>query len=171
VNTDISITLATTEDAAAIAEVISLAARDLTAKFGQGHWSAIATEKGVLNGMSRSKILIAKNGKEVVGTLRLTTARPWVIDPDYFTPVQHPVYLVDMAVRPDHQRIGVGKSLIEEAKSIATKLTGDAIRLDAYEGSAGAGEFYKKCGFSEKGRIIYRTVPHIYFEWLIKSSK
>ena len=169
-NTDVSITLATTEDAAAIAEVISLAARDLTAKFGQGHWSAIATEKGVLNGMGRSKILIAKNAEEVVGTLRLTTTRPWVIDPDYFTPVQHPIYLVDMAIRPDHQRMGVGKLLIEEAKSITTKWTGDAIRLDAYEGSAGAGEFYKKCGFTERGRIVYRTVPHIYFEWLIKSS-
>jgi GNAT superfamily N-acetyltransferase len=168
VNANVSITLATTEDAAAVAEVISLAARDLTAKFGQGHWSTIASEKGVLNGMSRAKILIAKDGPVVVGTLRLTTTRPWVIDPDYFTPVRRPIYLVDMAVRPDHQRITVGKSLISAAKLMATDWGGDAIRLDAYEGVAGAGDFYKKCGFTERGHIVYKTVPHIYFEWLIQ---
>ena len=163
----VSITLATTENAAAIADVISKAAQDLTLKHGQGHWSAVATEKGVLNGMGRAKILIAKQGTEVVGTLRLTTTRPWVIDPDYFTLVKHPVYLVDMAVHPGYQRIGIGRLLIERAKSMSAAWGGDAVRLDAYEGSAGACEFYQKCGFTERGRIIYKTVPHIYFEWLI----
>jgi GNAT superfamily N-acetyltransferase len=163
----VSITLATTENAAAIADVISQAARDLTFKHGQGHWSSVASAKGVLSGMGRAKILIAKQGNDIVGTLRLTTTRPWVIDPDYFTSVKHPVYLVDMAVHPNYQRIGIGRLLIERAKSMAAAWGGDAIRLDAYEGSAGACEFYHKCGFTERGRIVYKTVPHIYFEWLI----
>lgn len=165
---NVSISLATPEDAAAIAEVISEAARDLTAKHGQGHWSAVATGKGVLNGMGKAKVLLAKANGQVVGTLRLTASRPWVIDPAYFTPVARPVYLVDMAVRPGFQRIGVGRSLIETAKNMATALAGDSIRLDAYEGAAGAGAFYEKCGFTDRGHIVYKTVPHIYFEWLIK---
>lgn len=166
-NISVSITLATTGDAAAIAKVISLAARDLASKHGEGHWSSVATEKGVLSGMGRAKVLIARTGEEIVGTLRLTTTRPWVIDPAYFTTVPRPIYLVDMAVHPNHQRAGVGRALIEEAKSFAKAWPGNAIRLDAYEGAAGAGGFYIKCGFSERGRIIYKTVPHIYFEWLI----
>jgi ribosomal protein S18 acetylase RimI-like enzyme len=167
VDINVSILLATSDDAAAIAEVISEAAHDLTDKHGHGHWSAIASQKGVLNGMSKAKVLVAKTGNKVVGTLRLTPSRPWVIDPAYFTPVPRPVYLVDMAVRPGYQRIGVGRSLIEQAKVMAAALTGDSIRLDAYEGVAGAGGFYEKCGFSEMGHILYKTVPHIYFEWLI----
>jgi ribosomal protein S18 acetylase RimI-like enzyme len=167
VNINVSILLATSADAAAIAEVISEAAHDLTDKHGQGHWSAIASQKGVLNGMSKAKVLVAKTGNTVVGTLRLTPSRPWVIDPAYFTPVPRPVYLVDMAVRPGYQRVGVGRALIEQAKVMAAALTGDSIRLDAYEGVAGAGGFYEKCGFSEMGHILYKTVPHIYFEWLI----
>jgi ribosomal protein S18 acetylase RimI-like enzyme len=163
----VSISLATPQEAAAIAEVISQAAHDLTVKHGQGHWSAVATEKGVLNGMSKAKVLVALNGGDVIGTLRLTSSRPWVIDPAYFTPVPRPVYLVDMAVRPGYQRLGVGRSLIEQAKTLSTALSGDSIRLDAYAGVAGAGGFYEKCGFTEMGQIVYKTVPHIYFEWLI----
>ncbi|HEX6428570.1 MAG TPA: GNAT family N-acetyltransferase [Niastella sp.] len=170
-NIDVLIALATPDDAAAIADVISEAARDLTAKHGQGHWSAVATGKGVLNGMNKAKVLVARNGSAIIGTLRLTSLRPWVIDPAYFTPVPRPVYLVDMAVRPGYQQIGVGRSLIEEAKAMATALGGDSIRLDAYAGIAGAGGFYEKCGFTEMGQIEYKTVPHIYFEWLIEKTE
>ena len=44
------------------------------------------------------------------------------------------------------------------------KWPGDAIRLDAYDSQAGAGEFYRKCGFREAGRASYRGTPLIYFE-------
>jgi ribosomal protein S18 acetylase RimI-like enzyme len=160
--------VATSTDAQAIAEVISEAAHDLTGKHGHGYWSAVASSKGVLSGMSKAKVLVAKTGNKVVGTLRLTASRPWVIDPAYFTQVPRPVYLVDMAVRPGYQRIGVGRALIEQAKVMASALSGDSIRLDAYEGIAGAGGFYEKCGFTDKGHVLYKTVPHIYFEWLIE---
>jgi GNAT superfamily N-acetyltransferase len=168
VNINLSIFLATADDAAAIADVITEASQDLTDKHGQGQWSAVATKKGILSNMSKARVLVAKVNNTVVGTLRLTASRPWVIDPAYFTPVYRPIYLVDMAVRPGYQRIGVGRALIEQAKAMAAALTGDSIRLDAYDGVAGATGFYEKCGFTEMGHIEYKKVPHIYFEWLIK---
>jgi ribosomal protein S18 acetylase RimI-like enzyme len=168
VNINVSIYLATTDDAADIAEVITEAAQDLTDKHGEGHWSAVATKKGITISMSKARVLVAKIDNKVVGTLRLTASRPWVIDPAYFTPVHRPIYLVDMAVRPGYQRIGVGRALIEQAKAMAAALTGDSIRLDAYEGVAGACGFYEKCGFTEMGHILYKKVPHVYFEWLIQ---
>jgi len=33
-----------------------------------------------------------------------------------------------------------------------------------------AGDFYRKCGFTEKGRIVYRKVPLICFELVIVDS-
>jgi GNAT superfamily N-acetyltransferase len=72
-----------------------------------------------------------------------------------------------MAVHPDEQRQGLGRLCIQEARRIATAWPSDAIRLDAYDAAAGAGEFYSKCGFREVGRVTYRKAPLIYFEALL----
>jgi ribosomal protein S18 acetylase RimI-like enzyme len=72
-----------------------------------------------------------------------------------------------MAVAPDLQRRGVGRLCREEAAKVAKKWPGDAIRLDAYDAEAGAGEFYRKCGFREVGRASYRNTPLVYYEMLM----
>jgi ribosomal protein S18 acetylase RimI-like enzyme len=72
-----------------------------------------------------------------------------------------------MAVHPDRQRKGIGRSCLDEAVRIARDWPGDAIRLDAYDAETGAGEFYRKCGFREVGRTSYRNTPLIYFELLL----
>ena len=101
-----------------------------------------------------------------MGLVRLTTKKPWAIDPDYFKPVRRPLYLVDMAVEPSRQRKGVGRRLIEEAKQLAVEWPADAVWLDAYAEHTAA-RFYEKCGFSEVGRVTYRGVPLVYFEMLL----
>jgi hypothetical protein len=45
-----------------------------------------------------------------------------------------------------------------------------AVRTSAYDGAAGAGPFYAKCGFRETGRVTYRTIPMIYFEMIFGSG-
>jgi GNAT superfamily N-acetyltransferase len=163
----LSLTTALPGDAAGIAAVMNEAAQHLTLRYGKGHWSYEVTEKTVKTGISpHSKVLLAKEDNAIVGTLRLTIKKPWAIDPSYFTKVLRPVYLVDMAVRPDMQRKKVGEFMLREAKTFAVSWLAEAIRLDAYDHEAGAGEFYHKCGFTEKGRVVYRKSPLIYFEWL-----
>jgi ribosomal protein S18 acetylase RimI-like enzyme len=56
---------------------------------------------------------------------------------------------------------------MKEAERIARACGADAIRLDAYDATAGAGGFYAKCGFTEKGRVTYRNAPLIYYELLL----
>jgi len=144
------------------------AAQHLTSRYGKGHWSYEVTEKSVKTGISTySKVLVAKQDGIIVGTFRLTGKKPWAIDPSYFTKVLLPVYLVDMAVRPDMQRQGIGEFMLQEAKTLAASWPAEAIRLDAYDHEAGASEFYRKCGFIEKGRAVYRKSPLVYFEWLV----
>ena len=58
--------------------------------------------------------------------------------------------LVD--VHPELQRSGISRQLIDRVKAMAKEWPVDAIRLDAYDGAAGAGPFYKKCGFKKLGR-------------------
>ena len=160
--------IATPSEAAAIAALKNESAHQLTLRFGKGHWGYQCTEKGMLYDMKgNSKVLAAKNDEGIVGTLRLTTKKPWAIDINYFTRVPQPVYLVDMAVHPKWQRKGIGRFMLQKIKPLVIAWPAQAIRLDAYDNAAGAGEFYRKCGYTERGRVVYKNNPLIYFEWLV----
>ncbi len=159
--------LAGDDDAPALAALHSAVADHLTRTFGHGHWSSSASEHGVRRGIMGSTVIVARGADGIAGTLRLATKKPWALDPNVFEPVRRPLYLLDMAVSPAAQRHGIGRRLIEEALLVAKRVPGDAIRLDAYDASAGAGEFYRKCGFREVGRAESRGVPLVYFERLL----
>lgn len=157
---------ASANDAVELVHLRNDAAQRLTELFGPGIWSHQISEKSIHNGLKSSKILTARWRGRIVGTLRLGTKKPWAIDPAYFTGVPRPIYLVDMAVLPAKQRQGVGRLLLAHALAWAWKWPGDAVRLDAFDADAGAGDFYLKCGFRPRGRIVYRETPLLYFEML-----
>lgn len=159
--------LATADDAAAIASLRTSVAEHLTAQYGKGPWSSSSSEKGVLFHLRTSRIYVARGENGLVATLRLATRKPWAIDREYFSASLKPLYLTDMAVEPNLQRSGIGRLCLEEARRIGREWPGDAIRLDAFDAEAGAGEFYRKCGFREVGRVSYRNIPLIYFEMLL----
>jgi GNAT superfamily N-acetyltransferase len=117
--------------------------------------------------MRHSQVFVLRDGTDIHATFRFTTRKPWAIDKNYFAETDRPLYLLSMAVAPAHQRQRLGSRCLEEAKRLATDWPADAIRLDAFDGSAGAGDFYRKCGFQEVGRTTYRDVPLIYFEMLL----
>jgi GNAT superfamily N-acetyltransferase len=163
----LSFSIATPADAPALAALHTASSADLTQRFGHGFWSHVATEKGVLFSMRHARVLIARRGKTVVGTLRLANKKPWAIDVSYFTPVKKAIYLTGMAVLPRLQRQGIGRLLLQKAVEEARGWPADAIRLDAFNADAGAGGFYARCGFRETARVIYKKDPLIYFELVL----
>ena len=163
-----SIAPAALPDAPALAALHTAASEDLTSRYGKGPWSMKTSEKGVLHAMRTSQVFVARDGAELVGTLRLTTTKPWAIDIKYFVQSSRPLYLLSMAVAPNRQRQGIGRRCLEEAKRLARSWPADSLRLDAYDAEAGAGPFYARCGFKEVGRNTYRAVPLIYFEALLR---
>jgi GNAT superfamily N-acetyltransferase len=171
----LSIAVASEADAAELAALRTDVADHLTRRYGQGHWSALVTERGERRSLKATRIIVARDvisdasdgASAIVGTFRLGIKKPWAIDTAYFTDVARPLYLTDMAVAPSQQRQGVGRRLIEEAKEAAAAWPADALRLDAYDHAAGAGGFYAKCGFRQVGRVTYRGVPLLYFEWMV----
>ena len=116
--------------------------------------------------MRNSRVFLAREGREIIATVRLTTKKPWAIDPDYFAPCATPLYLVGITVAPAHQRQGIGRGCLREILRLAQAWPADALRLDAYDAPAGAGPFYARCGFNEVGRVTYRLCPLIYYELL-----
>jgi GNAT superfamily N-acetyltransferase len=160
----LSFTIATAADAPALAALHTATSADLTRRYGQGFWSHVATERGVIASMRYARVLIARRGKTIVGTLRLANKRPWAIDVSYFTPVKKAIYLTGMAVLPKLQHQGIGRQLLEEAVAYARDWPADAIRLDAFDADAGAGGFYARCGYREVAHVVYKKDPLIYFE-------
>jgi GNAT superfamily N-acetyltransferase len=161
------LTIADANDAPAIAALLNGVACDLTTRFGIGHWSSLTTDKGVRSSMKRASVFVVRDESDVAATLTLATRKPWAIDRKYFTPVSRPVYLLAMAVALSRQRTGLGRACVAEAVDRCRDWPADALCLDAYDTDAGAGEFYRKCGFAEVGRATYRNTPLIYFERLM----
>jgi GNAT superfamily N-acetyltransferase len=162
----IAISVARMSEARALAAMRSAVARDMTEKFGEGHWSTRPSKAEVVRQLRASHVLVARQGAEVIGTVRLARALPWAIYSIAFTPVAKPVYVLGLAVAPECRGRGVGQQLMDAAKDTAGSWGAQALWLDAYEHEAGAGPFYAKCGFRRVGRTKYREVPLSYFEWL-----
>jgi GNAT superfamily N-acetyltransferase len=160
--------LSTADDAAVLAALHNAVAENLTQRYGPGAWSSKTSEKGILFAMRTSRVFVAREGAELVATLRLATKKPWAIDVRYFSPCSRPLYLVGMAVTPARQRQGIGRKCLEAATRAARDWPADAVRLDAFDSEAGAGGFYARCGWSEVGRTSYRNTPLIYYEFLLK---
>ncbi len=160
-------TLATSADVEAVVSLRAAVANDLTARHGRGHWSSVGSDKSVLRDIRTSEVILAWDDRLPVGTARLATKRPWAINPAYFTPAGKALYLTDMAVAPRWQGQGIGRRCLEQARAVAAEQEAIAIRLDAYDGPAGAGGFYAKCGFKERGRVSYRATHLIYYEMLL----
>ena len=158
---------ATPDDAAIMAGLQNAAAGALTTRFGPGHWSSLTTERGALSSQRHARVRVGTSKGRVLTALRLATKKPWAVDVSYFSPVTRPLYLTGMAISVEHQGEGLGRLAIEDACVTAIAWPADAIRLDAYDAAAGAGPFYAKCGFQERGRVVDRGNPLVYYELLI----
>jgi GNAT superfamily N-acetyltransferase len=160
----LTLQIATVDDTDDIVSLHLAANARLTETYGNGPWSGVMTEKGVIFQMKRTTIYTGRDEGRLVATLALSTRKPWALDAAYFSKSKRPLYLTSMAVHPDDQRKGIGRWCVDEARLIARAWPSDAIRLDAYDANAGAGEFDRKCGFREVGQVTYRNCPLIYFE-------
>lgn len=159
---------ATPDDVPAIAALHNAAAGALTARFGEGHWSSLTTERHAALSLRHARVRVGRSGRRVLTVLRLATKKPWAIDVAYFTPVKRPLYLTGMAVSVPHQGQGLGRRALEDARAVGVGWPADAIRLDAHDALAGAGAFYAKCGYRECGRRVYKGDPLAYYELLLR---
>lgn len=152
----------------AIAALHNAASGALTARFGVGHWSSLVTERGTAAAQRHARVRVGRIGTRIVTVLRLATKKPWAIDVSYFTSVKRPLYVTGMTVSVAHQGQGLGRLAMADAIAVARAWPADALRLDAYDATAGAGGFYARCGFQECGRVVYKKDPLVYYELLLR---
>lgn len=155
------------KDVPALAGLHNAAAGALTARFGEGPWSGLMTERGQALALKHARVRIGRIQTRIVTALRLATKKPWAIDVAYFTPVKRPLYLTGMTVSVALQGKGLGRQALDDAIAIAKAWPADAIRLDSFDADAGATEFYVRCGFEDRGRVNYKGNPLVYHEMLL----
>jgi len=158
---------ATPDDVPLIAALQNAVSGALTGKFGEGHWSALVTERGTALAQRHARVRVGRSGKRILTVLRLAQKKPWAIGAAYFTAVKRPLYLTGMAVSVAHQGQGLGRLALDDAAAVARAWPAEAIRLDAYDALAGAGGFYRRCGYEERGRVVYRGTALAYYELLL----
>jgi len=152
------------KDVAVIAALQNAAAGGLSARFGEGPWSSLVSERSAARAQRHARVRVGVSSRRVLTVLRLATRKAWSIDVSYFTRVRRPLYLTGMAVAVGLQGEGLGRRALEDARDVARGWPADAIRLDAYDARAGAGGFYARCGYEERGRVVYRGTPLVYYE-------
>ncbi len=160
-------TPATPADAPALADLRKTVSADLAARFGPGPWGGGCTERGVRADFRHATVFVVRGPSGLLATSRLARRKPWAIDPAYFTPVRSVLHVTALAVSPARQRHGLGRSAPAHAVAAARAAGAGALRLDAYDHAAGAGEFYLRCGFQPRGHVVYRGTPLCYFECLL----
>jgi GNAT superfamily N-acetyltransferase len=160
---------ATLTDVARIAALHNAASGALTAQFGAGHWSSLGSERSAELSLRHARVRVGVSERHILTVVRLATKKPWAIDVAYFTPVKRPLYLTGMTTSVAHQGQGLGRLAIEDARAIAAAWPADSIRLDAYDADAGAGTFYSKCGFAERGHVVYKGNPLVYYEFVLST--
>jgi GNAT superfamily N-acetyltransferase len=156
------------DDVGTVREILAAAAADLTACFGDGHWSTVRAIETLRKYADNGDLCLVEANSIAVGTLRLTDRKIGFYRNDWFARPDDPAgYLLDMAVHPNHQRRGIGRRSLQLTEQLARGAGLRAIRLDAYVGPAGAGDFYKKCGYALMHAGAFKGVALEYFEKLL----
>ena len=152
-------------DAKSVRKVRRLAAEDLTTRFGRGHWSSVSTLPTLRKHARSMHLHVVELHGKVVATFTLSPRKiPFYHKAWFANPDDEALYLTNMAVRPDTQRQGVGRWIMGQIEKIAVQASVGAVRFDAYDANAGAGEFYRKCGYICVHRGSFGATPLEYYE-------
>lgn len=75
-----------------------------------------------------------------------------------------------LAVRPDYQKQGIARQLLNSAEQTALQAGFLSVRLDAYSGNSRAIQFYRKLGYETRGEVFFpkRTLPFYCMEKKLK---
>ena len=161
--TRVTIIRARVRDAAVIAVLRTAAGAVLTKQFGRGWWSSAVTERFVRFRIRNDEVYVVRRRGRIVATVTRGLKKPWSSDRSLYPVRGKPAWLIDLAVDPTCQRRGIGRATVEAFVRRVRAAGADFVGLDAWDAPAGAGGFYRACGFRQVGRAAYRGTRLRYF--------
>ena len=162
---------ADTQQADRLYEILRACGQDMKTRFELTHWDPLYPleffEKDVLAG----KVYAVSENGELIATFTMSV-EPLVY---YFSqlwsdPSIVAMYVNHMAVLPEYQGKGVGRKCMERIEQDSLELGCGAVRLDAYEKNEHAVKFYDQLGYERREIIMYRGLPLLCFDNLLKND-
>lgn len=116
-------------------EYTDIQMEQITALYHSVGWTNYTTNPSMLAAAVRNslKIIIAYEGERLIGLIR-------VVGDGYSI-----LYIQDLIVRPEYQRHGIGKLLLQEVERLYPSVYQKVLLTDCRPQSVG---FYESCGFS-----------------------
>lgn len=137
----------------------------LVAAHGEGHWGWVPDRANLVREMKRRDFYVVLADDVVVGTFKLSSKAPGFFNLAQFAdPKASATYLTGMAIDPTFQRQRIGRWCMAWIESHALITGSKAVRLDAYDHAAGAGPFYERCGYSNRGPLVFNGVKLMLYE-------
>jgi GNAT superfamily N-acetyltransferase len=137
------------DEAKTVRAILQEAADELTRVHGEGHWSKARTVATLRKWAVDKSIHLVERAGTPIATFCLSGRKPGFYRDVWFGGAPGLIlYLTEFAVVPAEQRRGVGRWCMATIEDMARDRGDVAIRFDAYAGPAGAGAFYRKCGYS-----------------------
>jgi GNAT superfamily N-acetyltransferase len=131
-----SLTLATAEDAEAIASLRNAIADMLTFAHGKGPWTTHHTTAGALADLRTAKLYVVIKRDEVIASLKLSPKPPWSGAPVKIAAGSRPYFLSALLVAPEFHRRGYGRACVDEAAKLARRAKADTLITAIYDHAA-----------------------------------
>lgn len=170
---DLQFGIALAEDAKAVEEMRRLAAQDLTARFGQGHWSGESKLAGIRERIKLgdeetlrpSTLFVLRKDRLAVASLVLSRHMPSFWKASYWKePKAIAVGVTNLVVHPQYQRQGLGRLIMDGAEKHSRDRRIEFMRLDAYTDNPISTNFYRALGYDERIAIDLRGTKLTLFE-------
>ncbi|HYA18202.1 MAG TPA: GNAT family N-acetyltransferase [Bryobacteraceae bacterium] len=162
------IVLAGSADLDRVMEIIGLCVRQMR-EAGSDQWDEIYPSREILAAdiAARSLYLLRDAGESIAAIV----LNEWQ-SPEYAALAwrrEKPLVVHRLCVRPDRQKAGVGRLLMDFAETFAAQQGYDSIRLDTYTGNERAAALYDRRGYQIAGYVRFprRRLPFVCFELLL----
>ncbi|MDK0799565.1 GNAT family N-acetyltransferase [Clostridium perfringens] len=148
---------ASIEDSIYIKKIIDKCGKKMFLEEGLKHWMNPISINFIENNIKNKSVYLVLLDDEIVGTFTISRN-----DFNIFNDNSDKyLYLSKFAIEPSKNRMGIGKKCIEFCEALAIKKNLLGIRLDVYEKSYNAINFYKSNDFKElffKNTTNFRVV-------------
>ena len=114
--------------------------------FGLTHWSKPYSKENIARDVENKDVYIVKNESQNIATFMLSE------DTSYYfkeIPDENAVYLSKLAVNPNVVNSGIGTACMNYIEEICKRNNKTKVRLDVYDKSVQAVNFYTKLGYKE----------------------
>lgn len=114
--------------------------------FGLMHWSKPYSKEKIEQDIANKDVYIVRDNNENIATFMLSGDTSYYFEE---IPDENAVYLSKLAVNPDVVNLGIGTACMNYIEELCRQNNKTRVRLDVYDKSTQAVNFYIKMGYKE----------------------